>query len=214
MTKTTDELMPAEPRDGGSPKPQPTLGRRLKALRVSRSLSLKQLSEKTGLSASFLSMVETGRNEMTVGRLVTLADFFEVGLTDLVPERDVGEPVVLRRDDRQAIDSPDRRIRTELLASWRYGEMTTGLQRFGAGAELVEAEPKTGAKFVFVLGGELKIEFTGESSVVLGEGDSVWFEGGRRHRYVNLGEEEALIITFRGEVAPGTSAPPVSVEES
>ncbi len=89
-------------------KPQPTLGRRLKALRLSRNLSLKDLSASTGLSSSFLSMVETGQNEMTVGRLVALADFYEVGLTDLIPERALGQPVVLRRDDRQAIDSPDR----------------------------------------------------------------------------------------------------------
>jgi XRE family transcriptional regulator, regulator of sulfur utilization len=200
MTKTTDETI--ERREGGPPKPQPTLGRRLKALRVSRNLSLKELGASTGLSSSFLSMVETGQNEMTVGRLVALADFYEVGLTDLIPDRELGQPVVLRRDDRQAIDSPDRRVRTELLASWSHGEMTTGLQRFGVGAELVEAAPKTGPKFVFVLDGELRIEFSEESSVVLGEGDSVWFEGSRRHRHVNVGDREAHIITFRSEAGP------------
>jgi transcriptional regulator with XRE-family HTH domain len=197
MTKTTDETI--ERREGSPPKPQPTLGRRLKALRVSRNLSLKELGASTGLSSSFLSMVETGQNEMTVGRLVALADFYEVGLTDLIPERDLGQPVVLRRDDRQAIDSPDRRVRTELLASWRHGEMTTGLQRFEVGAELSEASPKTGPKFVFVLDGELRIEFSEEGAVDLGEGDSVWFEASRRHRHVNVGDREAFIITFRSE---------------
>jgi transcriptional regulator with XRE-family HTH domain len=197
MPKTTDQSI--ERRDANSSKAQPTLGRRLKALRLSRNLSLKELSASTGLSSSFLSMVETGQNEMTVGRLVALADFYEVGLTDLVPDRDLGQPVVLRRDDRQAIDSPDRRVKTELLASWRYGEVTTGLQRFEVGAELTEASPKTGPKFVLVLDGELRIEFSEESSVDLGEGDSVWFEASRRHRHVNIGDREAHIITFRSE---------------
>ena len=200
MTKTTDQ--PIERRDDRTTRPQPTLGRRLKALRLSRSLSLKELSASTGLSSSFLSMVETGQNEMTVGRLVALADFYEVGLTDLIPERGLGQPVVLRRDDRQTIDSPDRRVRTELLASWTYSDMTTGLLRFEAGAELTEAAPKSGPKFVLVLDGELRIEFSEESSVVLGEGDSVWFEGSRRHRHVNVGDQEAHIITFRGEAGP------------
>lgn len=56
-------------------KAQPTLGRRLKGLRVSRGLSSKEVAADTGLSASFISMVETGRNEITVGRLMTLATF-------------------------------------------------------------------------------------------------------------------------------------------
>ena len=115
-------------------KAQPILGRRLKALRVSRGLSLKEVGAETGLSSSFLSMVETGRNELTVGRLVKLADFYEVSLGDILPERDPEQPVVLRRGERQAFDSADRRVKTEPLASWHYGAMATGFLRFEAGA--------------------------------------------------------------------------------
>ena len=174
---------------------QPILGRRLKALRLSRGLSLKEVGAETGLSSSFLSMVETGRNELTVGRLVRLADFYEVSLGDIIPERDLDEPVVLRRDQRQSIDSDDRRVKTEPLASWHYGAMATGFLRFEAGAELAEAAPRPGPKFVFVLAGELMIDFD-DSSVVLGEGDSVWFEASRLHRHVNVGSGEAHVISF------------------
>lgn len=183
-------------RDGGSPKPQPTLGRRLKALRISRGLSLKEVAAKTGVSASFLSMVETGRNDMTVGRLVVMADFYEVSLGDLLPERGMEQPIVLRRDDRQTVASPDRQVRTELLASWHQGEMASGFLRFDAGAELRELTPHTGPEFVLVLTGALAIEFADDTSVTLAEGDSVWFEGSRRHRYVNRGDAEAQILAF------------------
>jgi transcriptional regulator with XRE-family HTH domain len=67
---------------------QPGLGRRLKALRVSRGLSLKEVGAETGVSSSFISMVETGRNELSVGRLIVLADFYGVGLDDIVAELD------------------------------------------------------------------------------------------------------------------------------
>ena len=188
--------------DGRSPTPQPKLGRRLKALRVSRGLSLKEVAAKTGLSASFISMVETGRNEMTVGRLLAMADFYEVGLGDLVPERGMEQPVVLRRDDRRAFDSPDRRVRTELLASWHQGEMNGGVLRFDVGAELSEVTLHAEPKFVLVLSGELMIDFSDETSVVLREGDSVWFEASRRHRYANIGDREANIMTFKGARNP------------
>ena len=179
---------------------QPTLGRRLKALRNSRNLSLKEVSGGTGLSSSFLSMIETGRNELTVGRLMALADFYGVGLPDLIPERDMEQPVVLRRADRRATDSDHRGVRSEALASWHYGDMNTGYMRFEVGAEVAEAAaPRPGPEFVLVLSGELLIDFFDETSVRLGEGDSVWFEGSRRHRRINVGEGEAEVVTFRGE---------------
>ncbi len=179
------------------------MGRRLKALRISRGLSLKEVGSRTGLSASFLSMIETGRNEPTVGRLVTLADFYEVGLGDVIPERDLEQPVVLRRDDRPAVESAEGRVRTETLATWHYGGMTTGLLRFDPGAELPKGDPEAGPEFVLVLSGELMIDFADESSVVLAEGDSVWFEASRRHRHINIGSGEAHVITFKGEPAAG-----------
>lgn len=67
---------------------QPALGRRLKALRVSRGLSLKEVGAETGVSSSFISMVETGRNDLSVGRLLLLADFYGVGLDDVVADLD------------------------------------------------------------------------------------------------------------------------------
>jgi transcriptional regulator with XRE-family HTH domain len=57
-------------------------------LRVSRGLSLKEVGAETGVSSSFISMVETGRNELSVGRLMVLADFYGVGLDDIVAELD------------------------------------------------------------------------------------------------------------------------------
>jgi transcriptional regulator with XRE-family HTH domain len=198
LTETCDKITRPPNRDGNPPKPQPRLGRRLKSLRVSRGLSLKDVSGKTGLSASFLSMVETGRNEITIGRLVAIADFFEVGLADLIPEREMEQPVVLRRSDRRTLESPDRRVTTELLAAWHHGDMTSGLRRFEAGAELDEAGRRAGPEFVLVLSGELTIEFADHTTVVLGEGDSVWFEASRRHRQLNTGEGETHVISFKG----------------
>ncbi len=196
------EIAGAERRNGATPKPQPILGRRLKALRVSRGLSLKEVAAETGLSSSFISLVETGRNEITIGRLVAIADFFEVGLGDLIPGRDVEQPVVLRRADRRSVDSADRRVRTERLASWNHGEMTSGFRRFDVGAELSADGSHPGPEFVLVLVGQLTIEFSDDTSLVLREGDSVWFEGSRRHRYSNSGDREAQIVTFKGTPSP------------
>jgi transcriptional regulator with XRE-family HTH domain len=176
---------------------QPALGRKLKALRVSRGLSLKDVAAGTGLSASFVSMVETGRNEMTVSRLVTLAEFYEVGFSDLISERANERPVVLRRDERKRVDSDDQRVRSESLAAWHHGDMIGEFVRFDIGAELRQMTPHAGAEFVLVLEGEIAIKFADDTSVVLREGDSVWYEASRQHRYVNVGADPASALTFR-----------------
>jgi transcriptional regulator with XRE-family HTH domain len=121
---------------------QPALGRRLKALRVNRGLSLKEVGAETGVSSSFLSMIETGRNDLSVGRLMVLADFYGVGLDDILRDRP-GQPFALRPADGTVPDV---------------------------------------AALVFVRRGELMIDFAEESSVVLGEGDSFWFERGNGSR--------------------------------
>jgi transcriptional regulator with XRE-family HTH domain len=121
---------------------QPALGRRLKALRVNRGLSLKEVGAETGVSSSFLSMIETGRNDLSVGRLMVLADFYGVGLDEILQDRP-GRPFSLRPADGTALDV---------------------------------------AALVFVRRGELMIDFAEESSVVLGEGDSFWFERGNESR--------------------------------
>jgi mannose-6-phosphate isomerase-like protein (cupin superfamily) len=140
---------------------------------------------------------------MTVGRLVTMADFYEVGLADLIPERGRERPVVLRRGDRSTFESPDHHVRTELLASWHHGDMSSGFVHLDVDAELRELAPHAGPEFVLVLSGHLAIDFSDDTSVALREGDSVWFEASRRHRYANIGDKEAHIITFKGGMRPG-----------
>jgi transcriptional regulator with XRE-family HTH domain len=183
--------------------PQPALGRRLKALRMSRGLSLREVGIGTGLSTSFLSMVENGRTELTVGRLLKLLDFYGIDLRDLVPERDIDKPVVLRSDERRVVDSDDPRVRTEPLAQWHFGEMSTAAVRFDPGAELPLSASPAGPEFLLLLSGELAIEFSDQTSVVLGEGDSVCFEASRRHRCANTGDGEAHLISFKNEQQRG-----------
>ncbi|HTT95991.1 MAG TPA: XRE family transcriptional regulator [Solirubrobacterales bacterium] len=181
---------------------QPALGRRLKALRVSRGLSLKEVGAATGVSSSFISMVETGRNDLSVGRLMMLAEFYGVGLGDILPARDTDQPVVLRRAERKAVDPSVASVTTEPLASWPHGDVATGFRRFDIGAELAEAGTQAGPAFLFVLSGELMIDFAEQTQVVLGEGDSVWFEASRRHRQVNVGDGAAEVVTFKNLSRP------------
>jgi DNA-binding Xre family transcriptional regulator len=50
----------------------------LRRLRAERGLSQSDLARVTGISSSFLSLVEQGRSDITIGRLLRLAEFYDL----------------------------------------------------------------------------------------------------------------------------------------
>ncbi|WP_134698659.1 helix-turn-helix domain-containing protein [Ammoniphilus sp. YIM 78166] len=56
--------------------------KKIKDLRKQHDMTLKDLSEKTGLSISFLSQVERGSTSLAITSLKKIADAFEVPITD------------------------------------------------------------------------------------------------------------------------------------
>ena len=65
---------------------QAGLGAALRAARTRRGLSLAQVAEATGISRSLLSLIETGRSDITIGRLDKLSLLYDVRLSELLPE--------------------------------------------------------------------------------------------------------------------------------
>ncbi len=58
----------------------PDVGRILKRLRAQHSVSVQELAEHSGLSASFIRAVERGDSDISLGRLARLAQFFQYDL--------------------------------------------------------------------------------------------------------------------------------------
>jgi transcriptional regulator with XRE-family HTH domain len=85
------------------------LGARLQELRRARGLSLKQVGEEVGLSASFLSMVERGRTDLSLARFSRLAEIYRVQPSELMLELssdydppEIKRPSAYRRIERGA----------------------------------------------------------------------------------------------------------------
>lgn len=79
----------------GSPAPDVLLGllgRRIRQRRLRRSLTLRDLSNRAGLSSRFLMDVEAGRGNISVRRLGAIAQVLEVELADLLAPHTAGTP--------------------------------------------------------------------------------------------------------------------------
>jgi transcriptional regulator with XRE-family HTH domain len=172
--------------------PQPALGVRLRELRRARGLSVRDVAEACGLSSSFLSLVETGRSDITIGRLVRLVAFYGVSLVDLLPEQPAADDYVVHSHDIRLMRSPAEGIDIHLLAPDTHRTMMPMLLTVDPGAALAERGQHPGEEWVHVLEGELVLEVEGLETRVLRTGDSAYYASTRPHRFGNGSKSERL----------------------
>ncbi|HVQ59066.1 MAG TPA: XRE family transcriptional regulator [Solirubrobacterales bacterium] len=172
--------------------PSPTVGHRIKALRDAMNLSLRDLAERSGVSAPMLSQVERGETSPTLASAAKIAAGLELTLSQL-----------LRLDEGQhvAVSRASGRRRYE-RGGHRFEELTPPLpgQRADVSLHVLEPGATTGGRAdppmhepgsretAVVLAGTLALVVDG-SRHDLAEGDSVTFDADLPHHFENDGEE-------------------------
>jgi transcriptional regulator with XRE-family HTH domain len=160
------------------------MGERLRAIRRKRGESLEYVAEKTGISKSFLSLVERGKNDITIGRLMHLVRFYGVSVVDLLPIESDNDPIVVKRAQQKLIRSPAEGVNIYLLAPDTNRGMMPIIEYFEPGAETREHLSHEGEEFVYVLQGTVVVE-VGGTEYLLNEGDSAYFDAELPHIYRN-----------------------------
>jgi transcriptional regulator with XRE-family HTH domain len=93
----------------------PDIGRILKRMRTQRKLSIRDVADGSGLSASFLSAVERGESDVSIGRLARIAEFFDQDLGSMLGySTRLARPAFVTKSDRVTLNR-GRGIRYELL---------------------------------------------------------------------------------------------------
>lgn len=178
--------LPVEPREETAGQ----LGPRLRKLRQSRSLSLGDVSEGTGISASFLSMVENGQSDITISRLMKLVHWFGVSVADLVQEPDSSRIQVVRADRRRSVRLVDEGISIQILTPDGRHRMMPVINVYERGGGMTDPARHDGEEFVHVLSGRIELQVEGES-VVLEAGDSAYYRADVPHSFRNVGRGKA-----------------------
>src|SRR4051812_50169064 len=93
----------------------PSLGARVRALREAEGLSLRDLSERSGVSAPMLSQVERGETSPTVAVAERIASGLELRLSQLLRLDESGAVAVVRASERRKGPGSARGHRYELL---------------------------------------------------------------------------------------------------
>lgn len=161
------------------------VGERLRALRQERGLSLAELADATGISTSFLSLVETGRSDITLGRLMLLVKFFDTSVEELLPDSPSLDASLVRAVERRHVPSPAEGMDVYLLSPDTNRTMMPLIVLFEPEAGLAEYASHDGEEFLHVIEGALEVTVDGEG-VTLEAGDSFYFVAEHPHTLRNV----------------------------
>jgi transcriptional regulator with XRE-family HTH domain len=180
------------------------LGERIRRLRLKKSMGLVELGKHSGLSASYLSQLETGRVVPTLRNLARIAMVFSKDLSYFFENEPAAMFRVHRKKDR--VRMPQTGVEQPAYTFESLGYMVPDRQMDPYFAEFLplpeNVEPNAhmhaGFEFLYVLAGQLVLRHGGQEAT-LEAGDAVYFDAGTPHSYRCLGSKpaESIIVTIQ-----------------
>ena len=174
------------------------LGIRLRARRQELDLSLRDLADRVGLTASFLSQIERGLASPSIESLRKISDALEVPIFHFLVEPDTKSPVV-RRNERALLKLPDSNLTYQLMTPDLNRKMEVFLAEREPGDEKITIPLRQETEeFIYILQGQLEIELD-EEVFLLGPGDSIYFDGPLLRRLAARGD---MTLRFISVITP------------
>jgi transcriptional regulator with XRE-family HTH domain len=178
------------------------LGQRIKRLRLKRSLGLVDLGKLTGLSASFLSQLETGRVVPTLRNLARIALVFNKDLSFFFESAEQSIFRLQRRRDRLRLPMGSPLLPDYIAESFGIlipeGGLHPCLAEFLPGEQRAAFHPEhyPGVEMVYVLSGCIALQRNGEPHSLHAR-DVCYISGETPRNYRCIGDEpaHALIIS-------------------
>ena len=172
------------------------IGARLQMVRKSKGLSQRELAKRVGVTNSTISLIEQNKVSPSVGSLKKVLDGIPISLAGFftldIPSD--GDSVFYRADELPDLGSDA--IRYFLVGQRRAQRQMCILREvMPAGSDTGEAMlAHDGEEGGVVVQGRVEVT-VGDAVQVLGPGDAYYFESRRPHRFRNVGDEEAVIVS-------------------
>jgi XRE family transcriptional regulator, regulator of sulfur utilization len=175
------------------------VGPRVRALREAMGLSLRDLAQRTGVSAPMLSQVERGETSPTLAVAARIAGGLELTLSQLLRLDEADGVSVVRRAERRG-GGAERAGHTYEIATpplpGQRAEVSEHVLAPGASTGGPGDPPMHEAgsrETAIVTSGRLRL-VVGEKNYDLGDGDTVTFDADLPHHFENPGKEEAVLL--------------------
>jgi len=176
-----------------------SFGAQIRARRKELALSLEELAQRTGLTASFLSLVERDMSNPSLESLRHIAEALGVPPFYFSQENDVGMAAVLnpvvRAGERVKITFPPGDVTSELLVPNLRSKLEVFISRVHPDAGNVARTPKTASEeCLYVMAGRLRVVLN-EQEYLLEAGDSIYIHGFALREISAIGDTETVFLS-------------------
>lgn len=169
------------------------IGERVRVLRQRNSMTLQELSERTGLSLSMLSAVERGKTSPSLATLQAIAQGLSVQVGTLFVRSDGEDSPIIDQAD-QIVDLTEGGMRRRTAVYRADFDLEVYVDEFAPGTSHARVPSQhPGHEFGIILDGQVDIQL-GDDLYTAKAGDVAQFSGRRAHLIENRTDQPARAV--------------------
>lgn len=171
------------------------LGKKVRSYRTAQKMTIRELAQQTGLTASMLSQIERDLVNPSINTLKLISKVLGVPMFHFFKEDVQVQDMVVRRDMRKTIGRPTHRdVMYDLLTPDISGNIEFCLMRIPPDSDSTQVpQSHSGEEVAYVDEGEVEITVAGEH-YVLRAGDSIRIPQFTEHSWKNLSDQMVKVI--------------------
>jgi hypothetical protein len=152
-----------------------------------------------------LSLIEQAQSDITIGRLVRLAEFYDVELADLLsgPATAPGDHLrILRTSPDHMLHSPTEGVDVYDLTRGARWTIVPTLSSFRPAGSVEIDDEHEHERMIYILDGTFELVFPGEAPIRLRSGEGATFHSVGRYRVTNVGRGQGRVLVVRVHPEP------------
>jgi Predicted transcriptional regulators len=179
------------------------VGSRIKNIRETKSISLEDLAERSGLGLDQIARIEENRDFPSLSPLIKIARVLGVRLGTFLDDQDALGPIISRKEQiKESVSFSTNQ--TSSHTHMNYYALSSDKAGRHMEPFIIQIDPKDdhveftlssheGEEFIYCLGGKLEISY-GSENYILNEGDSIYYDSIVEHHVHAAGPEGAKIL--------------------
>ena len=173
------------------------IGKKIRALRKGKKMSLAELSNLSGVALATLSRVETGRMMGTIESHMSIAKTLGIRLAELYAEVETPakEVVFMPAKDHTETFAHGKDVMYDMLTRDVLSKkmMPVLLNIATDSKSNPEQAPVNTEKFIYCIEGKIEVSIA-DSQYTLNKSDAIYFDAAAKHYITNIGKKDAKAI--------------------
>jgi transcriptional regulator with XRE-family HTH domain len=161
------------------------VGKRIKKTRTSKNMTLRDVANRAGVSATLISDIERGKTSPTIKSLSKISKALDTSIVSFIEDRKTREVMLSRSSDRVIVVHD--KVNTTTMSLTRKianGQMEVIEARYGPGASSRKPISHLGEKIIIVVDGRLELTIE-DRTYSLESGDTLYFNSELPHQVSN-----------------------------